>query len=627
MEDDKIIKRPLIGEILIKNGFLNKRQLDEALNIQKKQQDERIRIGEILIQRGVIKEEDLLESLAIQIDTTFLPMMKHYQSLSSLAMQNKSHNIQRYIKTMSFFIEIGILISDNPDINTLVKMIAKKAPEIMEAERSSIFFLDKEEKELCSLVAIGMSGNMIHFDKDLGVAGHVLKTGKLLNITDAYQCPYFNIEIDKKTGYRTRSILCTPIVNPSGKPFGVFQILNKKNGIFTKEDEILLQIMVSQIFIALENINTWNEFKLIKESLNKENENLRREKKKEYGFTEIIGMNDNLLSIMKTVKQTAGFNIPVLIEGESGTGKELMAKAVHYNSTRAEEPFICVNCSAIPENLLESELFGYEKGAFTGAQSSKIGFFEEANKGTLFLDEIGDMEPKLQVKILRFLQNGEIQRLGSSKIKKLDVRIIAATNKNLTDMMKEGRFRDDLYYRINVINLKLSPLREIRDDIPLLIRYFLQKFRPSLNKDVKGLNPEAQQLLLMYEYPGNIRELENIIKRALVISDGPFITPQNLPDYIQSNKNTATDPLNFGFLTSSSKDYKTYKGIKSMARKKLDEHLDMQFIIDLLKENKGNVSRAARQANMNRSLLHQMIQRYQLDIFQYRSNHDNCKKN
>ena len=612
-----------IGEILIKNGFLTRKQLDEALQVQEKQKEERRKLGEILIQRSFIKEEELLESLAMQVDMTFLPMMKLYQPLSSLDVQGKNPNIQRYIKTMGFFIEIGIMISDNPDINTLVKLIAQKAPEIMEAERSSIFFLDKEEKELRSLIALGINGNMIYFDKNLGVAGHVLKTGKLLNINDAYQCTHFNPEIDKKTGYKTKNILCTPIINPRGQPFGVFQILNKKTGHFTKEDELLIQIMVSQISIAFENINNWNEFKLIKESLSKENISLRREKSKEFGFSQIIGMNDNLVTILESAKQAAQFNIPVTIEGESGTGKELLAKAIHYKSSRAEAPFICVNCAAIPENLLESELFGFEKGAFTGAQTSRIGLLEEADKGTLFLDEIGDMDPRLQVKILRFLQSGEVQRLGSNKIKKLDVRIIAATNRHLANLMKDGKFREDLYYRINVMSFRLLPLRERKDDIPLLIRHFFLKFKPSLNKTVKGLTPEAQQLLLMYQYPGNIRELENIIKRALVIAEGSLITPKNLPDHLQV-RNKKEESMDFDFTATVSKDYASYKEIKAEARKRLEEHLDTQFIMDLLKENNGNVSLAARKANMNRSLLHQMIQRYNLDIYQYRSKTGNC---
>jgi len=619
MENTTSIKRLPIGEILIQNGFLTKKQLDEALLVQQRHKEQRKRLGEILIQRGIISEEDLLDSLAMQVDMTFLPLMKPYQPLSSLVIQGKDQNIQRYIKTMGLFIEIGILISENPDINTLVKLIAQKAPAIMEAERSSIFFLDRNEKELRSLIALGTKGNVLHFDKNLGIAGHVLKTGKLVNIADAYKCPFFNPDIDKNTGYTTRSILCTPIINPSGRPFGVFEVLNKRHGHFTKEDEILIQILVSQISIAFENINTWNEFKLIKESLSQENINLRRETKKEYGFSQIIGMNDGVVKTMETAMQTAQFNIPVTIEGESGTGKELLAKAIHYNSPRAEAPFICVNCAAIPENLLESELFGYERGAFTGANTSRIGLLEEADKGTLFLDEIGDMDPKLQVKILRFLQSGEIQRLGSNRIKRVDVRIITATNRNLAHLMKEGRFREDLYYRINVVSFKLSPLRERKDDIPLLLRHFVQKFGPSLNSKIKGISDDAQESLLMYTYPGNIRELENIIKRAMVIAEGPLITPQDLPEHVQTTRVVEGCLIDSDVPVAAARDYTTYKQMKSQAKRELEEHMDTRFLIGLLKETGGNVARAARQANMNRSLLHQMIQRYNLDIYQYRS--------
>ncbi len=608
-----------IGRIMIKKGFLTNEQLEAALRKQNSQTKERKKLGEILIRDGVIKEEDLLDSLAGQIDMTFLPMMKYNQSVSSLISKKKSHNSRRYINTMAFFIEVGILISHNRDTNTLVKLIAKKAPDIMEAEGSDIFLLDQDEKELCSLVAREMNGHMIHFDKNLGIVGHVLKTGQLLNVKEAYQSPFFNPQIAEKTGYSPKTVLCTPLINPRGKTFGVFQVLNKNHAHFTKEDEILIQIMASQISVTFENINTWNELKLVKESLIKENINLRRERKKEYGLFGIIGTDNQLISILKTARQAARFNIPVTIEGESGTGKELIAKSIHYNSSRAEAPFTCVNCSAIPENLLESELFGYEKGAFTGAQSSKIGLFEEADKGTLFLDEIGDMDPRLQVKILRFLETGEIQKLGNNKIKKLDVRIITATNRNLTNLIKEGSFREDLYYRINVINLRLPPLRERKVDIPLLVRHFFQKFGPSLNKKVEGLTPEAQKLLLIYHYPGNIRELENIIKRALVIAGGSFIEAQDLPDHLQSKRISLSESIEEGDSSSIvSKDYAAYKEIKAGAKRELEENLDKRFIIDLLKKNNGNVSRAAKQANMNRSLLHQMILKYKLDTHQYR---------
>lgn len=635
-KEEKNIERLPIGEILIKGGFLTHEQLEAALQKQNTQTEERKKLGEILIQNGVIKEEDLFDSLAMQVDMTFLPMMKYHQSVSSLATGKKNHNLQRYIDTIAFFIEVGILISHNQDTDTLVKLIAKKAPDIMEAESSGIFLLDRDEKELRSLVTLEPDGNTVHFDKTLGIAGQVLQTGKLLNVKDACQSPCLNTQIDKKTGYLTKSILCTPLINKSGRAFGVFQVLDKKQGHFAEEDEILIQIMASQISIAFENINTWNELKSVKESLLKENVNLRREAKKDYGFSELIGVDDRLISVIETASQAARFDIPVTIEGESGTGKELLAKSIHYNSSRAESPFICINCSAIPENLLESELFGYEKGAFTGARSSKTGLFEEADQGTLFLDEIGDMDLRLQVKILRFLQSGEIQKLGSNKIKKLDVRIITATNRNLKNLIKEGNFREDLFYRISVINLCLPPLRERKGDIPLLVRYFLEKLGPSLNKKVKGLTPEAQRLLFLYHYQGNIRELENIIKRALIITEGPFIRAQDLPEHLQSQRvdqSGSAEGNSPSFASSEgmgpdlksvpiphiiSKDYATYKEIKAKAKRELEENLDKQYIIDLLEENNGNVSRAARQANMNRSLLHQMILRYKLDIHQYR---------
>ncbi|MGA1867361.1 MAG: sigma 54-interacting transcriptional regulator [bacterium] len=608
-----------IGQIMVKTGVLTNEQLEEALRKQSSQTKDRKKLGEILIQHNVINESDLLDSLSIQIDMTFLPIMRYHQSISSLISEKKCHNIERYIKTMAFFIEVGALISHNPDTTTLLRLIAKKASDIMEAERSSIFLLDKDEKELYSLFALEINGYTIHFDKELGIAGHVLKTGTLLNVEEAYKCPFFNPYIDKETGYRTRNMLCTPLINSSGKSFGVFQVLNKIQGNFTEEDEVLIQIMVSQISVSLENISTWNECALIKESLVRENAHLRREAKKEYIFSEIIGMNDQLISLMETAQHVARFNIPVIIGGESGTGKELLAKSIHYNSSRAEAPFVCVNCSAIPDNLLESELFGYEKGAFTGAESSKIGLFEEADKGTLFLDEIGDMNPLLQVKILRFLQDGEVQKVGSNKTRTLDVRIIVATNRDIETLMREGRFREDLYYRINVINLYLPALRNRKSDIPVLVRHFLKKFGSSLNKDVKGLTPEAHKLLLLYDYPGNIRELENIIKRALVITEGPFITPEDLPENLQSKKDSAQSTMDHIMCDLIvNKNYANFKEMKGKAKRELEETLDKKFIIELLKEYNGNISRAAREAKMNRSLLHQLVLRYKLDPHQFR---------
>jgi DNA-binding NtrC family response regulator len=240
--------------------------------------------------------------------------------------------------------------------------------------------------------------------------------------------------------------------------------------------------------------------------------------------------------VYKTIGQIAGKEVNVLITGESGTGKELVARAIYNHSLRSTRPFLSINCAAIPESLLESELFGHERGAYTGAEHRRIGRFEQAHTGTIFLDEIGDMPIHVQAKILRFIQEGEIQRLGGSETIRVDVRMLAATNKNLESGVKDGWFREDLYYRLNVVTIHLPPLRERREDIPHLVSYFLSRFTRELHKEVLGVSREAMEALVNYRWPGNIRELENAIKRAMVICKGNEILPEHLPEQI-----TATD--------------------------------------------------------------------------------------
>ena len=250
----------------------------------------------------------------------------------------------------------------------------------------------------------------------------------------------------------------------------------------------------------------------------------------------IVGNSPQMQEVYKIIGQIAGKEVNVLITGESGTGKELVARAIYHHSLRNHRPFLSINCAAIPENLLESELFGHEKGAFTGAEHKRIGRFEQAHTGMIFLDEIGDMPIHIQAKILRFIQEGEIQRLGSSETIKSDVRLIAATNKSLEAGVKEGWFREDLYYRLNVVTIQLPSLRERREDIPDLIRYFISRFRIDLQKEVAAVQPDAMTILMHYHWPGNVRELENSIKRAIVICKGNEILPEHLPAQMISAK-------------------------------------------------------------------------------------------
>jgi len=275
---------------------------------------------------------------------------------------------------------------------------------------------------------------------------------------------------------------------------------------------------------------------LKQKALQRENLLLRREIERHYDFSHIVGESPEIKKIINEVKKIASAKSNVLLLGETGTGKELIARAIHYSSPRAERPFIPINCSAIPENLLESELFGHVRGAFTGAVTSKKGLFEEANGGTVFLDEIGDLSPSLQAKLLRVLEDQEIRPIGSNQSTKVDIRFISATNKDLAGLVKEGRFREDLYYRINVITIHLPALRERGNDVELLARFFMQKYSKEHGRDVNKIDNEALKLLKSYHWPGNIRELQNIIERAVLISEDGVIKKEHLPEGLFDKK-------------------------------------------------------------------------------------------
>ena len=334
-----------------------------------------------------------------------------------------------------------------------------------------------------------------------------------------------------------------------------------------------------------------------RERLIKENELLRKEVEKEYSFKNIVSKNEKMQKIFEVIKKVAQYKSTILITGESGTGKELVARALHYNSDRSQRPFIPVNCGAIPENLLESELFGHAKGAFTDAVRTKKGLFEEADGGTLFLDEIGDLPLQLQVKLLRALQDGEIRRVGESKSIQIDLRIVTATVKDLVKEVNEGRFRDDLYYRLNVLPIHIPPLRERKEDIPLLINHFIKKYSQSMNKNVVGINPKALEALMNYNWYGNVRELENTIERAIVLTDGDNVELENLPIEIQDFQNAVQlAPL-------PEEEYSIKKGSK---------FLEMNLIKKALKKTKGNHTHAAKLLEISHRALLYKIKEYRI---------------
>jgi transcriptional regulator with PAS, ATPase and Fis domain len=318
-----------------------------------------------------------------------------------------------------------------------------------------------------------------------------------------------------------------------------------------------------------------------------------------HGFNGIIGRNHQFLEVLKNASHIADTKATVLIEGESGTGKELIARAIHEASSRAGKPLICINCGAVPENLLESEFFGYEKGAFTGAIRSYKGKFEAANGGTLFLDEVDELPLCLQVKFLRVLQRGEFTPLGTNEIRRSDVRVIAATNRNLKQLVNEGGFRHDLYYRLNVVYLHLPPLRERKEDLPLLIEHFLNQFCEQFNKSPLKLNKSTETFLMEYSYPGNIRELENIIQRAVLLCETDEILPEHLPCEFCNVGVTDQRPAPLTF---------------SEAR----EQFERVYFEKVLSESKGVIRQAARRAGLDYKNFYMKLKCYGIDPHGFR---------
>ncbi|HEY2990683.1 MAG TPA: sigma-54 dependent transcriptional regulator [Candidatus Binatia bacterium] len=401
----------------------------------------------------------------------------------------------------------------------------------------------------------------------LGSLTHAFEEGQI------YNAPYCRFRFEWKEGAKSRPQIPADAIRKE-----VSRLLF----------EHLQQVKQTQIRMA--------QFTMEKARLTLENIQLRREIEQEYSFSGIVGQSKPMRELFGLVRSIAETDVTVLIEGETGTGKELIARGIHYNSPRRMKSFIGINCGALAETLLESELFGHEKGAFTGAATQRKGIFEAAHGGTLFLDEIGETSAGTQVKLLRVLQEGELQRVGGRELIKVDARVIAATNQNLEEAVKAGRFRQDLYYRLHVFPLPLPPLRDRTEDIPLLVSHFIEKSKTKTNKAIKGVAPQAMALLIAYEWPGNVRELENVIQRMVLIAKGELLDVADLPREIRGGESEARA---------------TPKGLKGIARES-SALIEKKAIVDALAKTGGNVTRAAQALGVSRATLQNKMKAYGL---------------
>jgi formate hydrogenlyase transcriptional activator len=440
---------------------------------------------------------------------------------SSLAYQMQlAHERDR----LRVLLEVNNVLVTSLELPELFRGIVSTLQRVVHHDYTSLALLDPVTG-LLKIYALDFPGRQgllkpeMTISRDASPAGRAIAEGRTLVSRGAELDQYQSEVVRRLRAEGLETICCIPLTN-RGRTFGSLNLASRRTDVFSAPDIELVQQVAAQIAIAVENALAFKEIDVLKDKLAEEKLYLEEEIRNTFNFEEIIGESQAIRRVLAQVELVAPAGTTLLIQGETGTGKEVIARAVHNLSPRRERTFVKINCAAIPSGLLEAELFGHERGAFTGALNQKIGRFELADRGTLFLDEVGDIPLELQPKLLRVLQEQEFERLGSNRTQRVDVRVVAATNRDLPKLVAERAFRSDLYYRLNVFPIYIPALRERREDVPLLVRYFVQKFSRRLNKTVEYVPADAMDALANYAWPGNIRELENLIERAVLLSPG-----------------------------------------------------------------------------------------------------------
>lgn len=489
-------------------------------------------------------------------------------------MKSALQHIQNPLEAIS---RISQQINSLRDIDALLQSILQIAMEVMGAERGFILMHDERQKlvvRLAQNMTDAQAADLSQISRS--VLQQVMEKGEPIICFDALTDDRFrgaqSIRIQ-----RIQSIIAVPLTMKT-RPIGAIYLdsVARRSG-FQSDTLPFITAFAHQAALAIENAQLYA-------ALQEENRHLKKQIQETFSAKEIIGNSRAMQKIYALMESIIDSDVTVLISGESGTGKELVARSLHYHGPRKAKPFMALFCGALPENLLESELFGHKKGAFTGALSDKKGLFEAADGGSFFLDEVGDLSPKIQTELLRVIQEGEIKRVGETHFRHVDVRIIAATNKDIEALVSSGQFREDLYYRLNVIKLHLPPLRERDGDIPLLAHFFLDKFAAKSKKQIKGFSPQAMESLSRHHWPGNVRELENTIERAVLLARDAIIEPENLQ--LPDSEVRLPEKM-------SLKDF------------------EKQVVQNALTENEHNISKTAEQLGVSRRWLHYRLKEWQ----------------
>jgi Nif-specific regulatory protein len=505
-------------------------------------------------------------------------------------------------KDLSLFGEVIASFHTISDLDEMLATIFLKIRSIFDIEGSSIALHDPANKEFYFFRTIEVNKEpgklgipLLTFPDHKGIAGWVMEQNKAVLINDVQGDERVYNRYDMQKDFVTKSMICVPLRTRKGF-LGVLYALNKISGDFIERDKKLLEILSGTIAVSLENARLYGELKDHLHALEREKRLLLSQAKSEAGYKEIIGSSAPMRRMFELMEKVIDTPTTVLIQGETGTGKELIARVIHYNGPLKDKAFIAENCAALSENLLESELFGHVRGAFTGAVVDKKGLFEIADGGTIFLDEIGDMSLPMQVKLLRVLQEGQLRPVGGHRTIQVNVRVIAATNRTLEEEITKGTFREDLYYRINVFQITPPPLRERKDDILFLANHFLEKFAHKHNKPVPHIIPQSIDLLTRYNWPGNVRELENEMERALAMAAGnKNISPEFLSDKI------SPPDLNYSI---------GEREALSPSLKDAVRQVETRMIMEALERTQGNRSQAAKALGLSRQGLLNKIAAY-----------------
>ena len=506
----------------------------------------------------------------------------------------------------ALLLELSRGFNAHTELDTLLPAVIARSRQVLNAEGCSLLLVDEEAQELYfPLTSSQMAGvdaqlEEVRFPVSDGIAGEVVRTGRPLWVGDAGRDERFYSGVDQLTGSHTRDLLCAPL-RTHGGVIGAIEVVNSLGSGFSDTDLEFLDALAGSVAIAVENARLIEALRLRERQLRHEVTSLRRERVRANLFPEIIGRSPAMLRVLSLMESAVDSAITVQLRGETGVGKEIVARAIHSHGPREEQPWIALDCGAMPASLIESELFGFSRGAFTGAQQDKAGLFEAASGGTLFLDEIDSMSLDQQAKLLRVLQEGELRRLGETRTRRVDIRIISATNRDLEEEVRQSRFREDLYYRLNVFPIEIPPLRERREDVPALAKSLLQRAATRNEIPVKPIEAAALDTLSAYDWPGNVRELENELEHATALSGtGSPIKRKHLSDRVlMSGAGGATsgESLPAGVqvdLQTARRDF------------------ERQFVAAVLDRCDGNATHAAQELGISRQMLQRKIRDYGL---------------